>query len=67
MINEWSLAAGCPAASLHERLSAEAPGTAGLLLYTATRDSAGSLGDLVARGDPGPLADTLRSAIHRAE
>ncbi|MFF0723200.1 DrmB family protein [Streptomyces sp. NPDC004134] len=66
MINEWSLDSGYPAASLRERIYSGA-GMAGVLIYTATTDSAGSLGGLVAQGEPAPLAVAVRSAIHRAE
>ncbi|GAA1893265.1 DUF1998 domain-containing protein [Streptomyces durmitorensis] len=65
LINEWSLDGGYPAAALRERLySGET--MAGLLIYTATSDSAGSLGGVVAQGEPERLATTLRSALHRA-
>ncbi|MER7709371.1 DUF1998 domain-containing protein [Streptomyces werraensis] len=66
LINEWSLEAGYPSASLRERLYA-ADDMAGILIYTATSDSAGSLGGLVAQGEPEHLAVTVRSAIRRAE
>ncbi|MFE3030166.1 DrmB family protein [Streptomyces canus] len=66
LINEWSLEAGYPAASLRERLYA-ADDMAGVLIYTATSDSAGSLGGLVAQGEPAILARTVRSAVRRAE
>ncbi|MER5340083.1 DUF1998 domain-containing protein [Streptomyces mirabilis] len=66
LINEWSLDAGYPAASLRERLYA-ADDMAGVLVYTATSDSAGSLGGLVAQGEPDLLDRTVRSAVHRAE
>ncbi|MEW1604062.1 DUF1998 domain-containing protein [Streptomyces sp. NPDC093808] len=66
LINEWSLEAGYPSASLRERLYA-ADDMAGILIYTATSDSAGSLGGLVAQGEPEHLAMTVRSAIRRAE
>jgi hypothetical protein len=65
LINEWSLAAGYPAAALRERLYTGA-GMAGLLVYTATSDSAGSLGGVVAQGEPKRLAEALRSALRRA-
>ncbi|MEU4488007.1 DUF1998 domain-containing protein [Streptomyces purpurascens] len=65
LINEWSLDAGYPAAALRERLYADED-MAGLLVYTATSDSAGSLGGLVAQGEPERLAGTIRSAIRRA-
>lgn len=64
LINEWSLEAGYPAAALRERLYA-ADDMAGILVYTATSDSAGSLGGLVAQGEPDNLARTLHSAVHR--
>lgn len=66
LINEWSLDGGYPAASLRERLYSDDT-MAGLLIYTATSDSAGSLGGVVAQGDPARLAIALRSALHRAE
>ncbi|MCF1596671.1 DUF1998 domain-containing protein [Streptomyces muensis] len=66
LINEWSLEAGYPAASLRERLYA-ADDMAGVLVYTATSDSAGSLGGLVAQGEPDRLDRAIRSAVHRAE
>ncbi|MGV9696368.1 DrmB family protein [Streptomyces sp. NPDC003470] len=66
LINEWSLEAGYPSASLRERLYA-ADDMAGVLIYTATSDSAGSLGGLVAQGEPEPLERAVRSAIRRAE
>ncbi|MFF5280097.1 DrmB family protein [Streptomyces sp. NPDC013171] len=66
LINEWSLEAGYPSASLRERLYA-ADDMAGVLVYTATSDSAGSLGGLVAQGEPDRLNRTIRSAVRRAE
>ncbi|MCO4694232.1 hypothetical protein LRR80_00267 [Streptomyces sp. RO-S4] len=66
LINEWSLEAGYPAASLRERLYA-ADDMAGVLIYTATSDSAGSLGGLVVQGEPDLLDRTVRSAVRRAE
>lgn len=66
LINEWSLEAGYPAAALRERLYA-ADEMAGVLVYTATSDSAGSLGGLVAQGEPETLGRTLRSAVRRAD
>ncbi|WP_127360885.1 DUF1998 domain-containing protein [Actinacidiphila soli] len=66
LINEWSLDGGYPAASLCERLYV-ADDMAGILIYTATSDSAGSLGGIVAQGEPGRLEIALRSALQRAE
>ncbi|ALC22975.1 DrmB family protein [Streptomyces pristinaespiralis] len=65
LINEWSLDAGYPAAALRERLYTD-DDMAGILVYTATSDSAGSLGGLVAQGEPDRLAATVRSAVRRA-
>ncbi|WP_328669323.1 DUF1998 domain-containing protein [Streptomyces sp. NBC_00328] len=66
LINEWSLESGYPAAALRERLYAT-DDMAGVLVYTATSDSAGSLGGLVAQGEPALLDRTIRSAVRRAE
>ncbi|MCL7491804.1 DUF1998 domain-containing protein [Streptomyces sp. MCA2] len=65
LINEWSLDGGYPAASLRERIYGEED-MAGVLVYTATSDSAGSLGGVVAQGEPGRLEASLRAALHRA-
>ncbi|MFI0718477.1 DrmB family protein [Streptomyces sp. NPDC021224] len=65
LVNEWSLDGGYPAASLRERLYV-GDDMAGFLIYTATSDSAGSLGGIVAQGDPERLAASLESALHRA-
>ncbi|MFE2039489.1 DrmB family protein [Streptomyces sp. NPDC059477] len=66
LITEWSLEAGYPSAALRERLYA-AEDMAGVLVYTATSDSAGSLGGLVAQGEPDRLDRSIRSAVRRAE
>ncbi|MGW1546799.1 DrmB family protein [Streptomyces sp. NPDC002346] len=65
LINEWSLEAGYPASALRERLYTDDT-MAGFLVYTATSDSAGSLGGVVAQGEPVHLAEALRSALRRA-
>ncbi|MFJ6851420.1 DrmB family protein [Streptomyces sp. NPDC091271] len=65
LINEWSLDGGYPAASLRERLYASDT-MAGILICTATSDSAGSLGGLVAQGEPERLRMSLDSALDRA-
>lgn len=65
LINEWSLDGGYPAAALRERLYVD-DDMAGVLLYTATSDSAGSLGGIVAQGEPERLGQSLRAALHRA-
>lgn len=65
LIAEWSLEAGYPSSSLRERLYVSDE-MAGLLIYTASSDSAGSLGGLVAQGEPVRLATTLQNALTRA-
>lgn len=65
LINEWSLYGGYPASALRERVYC-GPDMAGVLIYTATSDSAGSLGGVVAQGEPERLTHTLRSALQRA-
>ncbi|GAA4232507.1 hypothetical protein FHR32_002160 [Streptosporangium album] len=64
LINEWSLDAGYPAAALRERLYVSDK-MAGVLIYTATSDSAGSLGGLVVQGEPHRLKSSLESALER--
>ncbi|MDY0810103.1 DUF1998 domain-containing protein [Kitasatospora purpeofusca] len=65
LINEWSLDGGYPAAALRERLYVDKD-MAGILIYTATSESAGSLGGIVAQGEPDRLAAGLHSALQRA-
>jgi hypothetical protein len=65
LINQWSLECGYPAASLRERLYVS-DRMAGLLIYTATSDSAGSLGGVVAQARPGRLDEALREGLGRA-
>ena len=64
LIDQLTLDAGYPAAALRERLYVSAE-MEGLLIYTATTDSAGSLGGLIAQGEPGLLEHAVRSAIAR--
>ena len=54
LIDQWSLDSGYPAASLRERLYIDEE-MAGFLIYTATSDSAGSLGGVVAEAKRGRL------------
>lgn len=67
LINEWSLDCGYPAAALRERIycSRGADEMAGILIYTATSDSAGSLGGVVGQGEPQTLKTSLESALNR--
>lgn len=64
IVNEWSLDSGYPAASLRERLYVSDK-MSGFLIYTATSDSAGSLGGIVAQVEGGSLATSIRTAIDR--
>jgi hypothetical protein len=66
LINEWSLDGGYPASALRERLYSSET-MAGLLIYTATSDSEGSLGGIVAQGEPTRLACSLQAALERAK
>ncbi|MGW6027005.1 DrmB family protein [Streptomyces sp. NPDC055099] len=65
LINEWSLDSGYPAASLRERLYVD-DDMLGVLIYTATSDSAGSLGGLVKQGEPASFAASLDAALARS-
>jgi hypothetical protein len=65
LIEQLSLDAGYPAASLRERLYVSDV-MAGLLIYTATSDSAGSLGGLIAQTRPDRLAALVLEALGRA-
>jgi hypothetical protein len=64
LINQLSLEAGYPAASLRERLYVF-DDVAGVLIYTATTDSAGSLGGLMAQAEPTRLAASILEAVGR--
>ncbi|MFI6867261.1 DrmB family protein [Nocardia sp. NPDC050406] len=66
LVNEWSLDAGYPAAALRERLYV-ADDMAGILIYAAATDSAGSLGGVVAQGEPDRFVSTLKAALERAK
>lgn len=68
LIREFALECGYNAASIRERLyaeSGEAP-MAGILLYTASADSDGTLGGLIELGKPENLGRLIRQALHRA-
>ena len=64
LINQWSLDSGYPAASLRERLYVDER-MAALLIYTATSDSAGSLGGVAAQARSTVLAFSTREALRR--
>ncbi len=71
LIHQVALDCGYSTASIRERLYGRPPNEgdpmAGVLLYTASPDSEGTLGGLVALADPERLATTLRDACKRAE
>jgi hypothetical protein len=65
LIDQWALDSGYPASSLRERLYVSDE-MAGLLLYTATSDSAGSLGGVVAEAHPDRLEASFSELLARA-
>ena len=64
LIDQFALDAGYPAASLRERLYVSED-MAGLLIYTATTDSAGSLGGVIAQASDQRLRLSLLEAAAR--
>ncbi len=65
LIGQWALDSGYPAASLRERLFVD-DDHAGILIYTATSDSAGSLGGVIQQGRAERLEAALQEALERA-
>ncbi|GIL33995.1 DUF1998 domain-containing protein [Phycicoccus sp. DTK01] len=65
LVDEMALTSGYPAASLRERVYDE-PGQSGILVYTASADSAGSLGGLAALSDKDRFSQTLANGVRRA-
>jgi hypothetical protein len=68
--SQLALECGYSPASLQERIYSREPGgsdqpMAGLLIYTAASDSEGTLGGLVAMGQPAIFARVLRQALDR--
>ena len=70
LINQLSFDCGYGSASLRERLYCDfaepEKSMQGLLIYTASGDSEGTMGGLVRQGKPGRLESTLRRAIRHA-
>ena len=70
LINQLSFECGYGSSSIRERVYCERCndeyGMCGVLLYTASGDSEGSLGGLVRQGEPGRLEDTVLDAIETA-
>lgn len=72
LINEFALECGYAAASIRERIYSRESGgpqdpMAGILLYTAAPDTEGTLGGLVALGQPSLLGRLLEQALTRAQ
>lgn len=72
LLHQVALDCGYSTASIRERLYCREPGDpdgapmAGVLLYTASPDSEGTLGGLIALAEPERLTATLRDATRRA-
>lgn len=71
IINQLSYECGYGSSSIKERIYCEKTSDDlkmyGVLIYTASGDSEGSLGGLVRRGEPNKLEDTIISAIDNAK
>ena len=71
LITQLSLASGYGSAALRERIYCDLEDSErtmqGVLIYTASGDSEGTLGGLVRQGEPGNLDTVLLSAILRAQ
>ena len=65
LARELALGSGYSEASIRERLYCGG-GYNGILLYTASPSSDGSLGGLARQGEPGAFRDVLRSAVRRS-
>ena len=70
LINQLSFECGYGSSSLRERIYCEKTENKldmyGVLIYTASGDSEGSLGGLVRQGEAGKLEDTIKNAINNA-
>ena len=70
LINQLSFECGYGSSSIRERIYCEKTenkyGMYGVLLYTASGDSEGSLGGLVRQGEKGRIEDTIKDAIVNA-
>ncbi|MET9199592.1 DUF1998 domain-containing protein [Gordonia sp. NPDC003585] len=64
LIDQLSLDAGYPASSLRERLFVD-DDMAGILIYTASSDSAGSLGGVASQADPTKFAAAIEEGLTR--
>lgn len=70
LINQLSFECGYGSSSIRERIYCEKTenqyGMHGVLIYTASGDSEGSLGGLVRQGAKGRIEDTIKAAIQNA-
>ena len=70
LINQLSFECGYGSSSIRERIYCEKTdnqfGMYGVLIYTASGDSEGSLGGLVRQGQKGRIEDTIRDAVQNA-
>lgn len=70
LINQLSFECGYGSSSIRERIYCERTGNKygmyGVLIYTASGDSEGSLGGLVRQGTKGHIEDTIQDAIRNA-
>lgn len=70
IINQLSFECGYGSSSIRERIYCEKTsndfGMYGVLIYTASGDSEGSLGGLVRQGSKGRIEDTIKDAIQNA-
>lgn len=64
IIDQLALTAGYPAASLRERLYVD-EAMAGFLIYTASSDSAGSLGGVASQAEPDSFGPALQEGLTR--
>jgi hypothetical protein len=69
LMRQLTLECGYSNASLRERLyvGEDCEDMAGLLIYTATSDSDGTLGGLQRQGEPGRILPTVQAAVHAME
>lgn len=71
LINQLSFDCGYGSASLRERIYCQLDGQAepmqGILIYTASGDSDGTMGGLVRQGDPHRLEPTLVASLQKAQ
>ena len=70
IFNQLSFECGYGTSSIRERIYCgkfdDSFGMCGVLIYTASGDSDGSLGGLVRQGEPGRIEDTIISALKNA-